>query len=81
MFLVGNLGSKIISFVIVPFYTYMLTTAEYGEADLVTTTVNLVVPFAMLGMNEAVLRFSASRELDQDEIASNSISSLSRASY
>lgn len=73
MFLVGNLGSKIISFVIVPFYTYMLTTAEYGEADLVTTTVNLVVPFAMLGMNEAVLRFSASRELDQDEIASNSM--------
>lgn len=73
VFLVGNLGSKIISFVIVPFYTYMLTTAEYGEADLVTTTVNLVVPFAMLGMNEGVLRFSASRELSHDELASNSM--------
>lgn len=48
VFFIGNLGSKVITFLIVPFYTYYLTTAEYGTADLVTTTVNLLVPFAML---------------------------------
>lgn len=73
IFFIGNLGSKIITFLIVPFYTYYLTTAEYGTADLVTTTVNLLVPFAMMGMNEAVLRFSVSKELSFESIASNSM--------
>lgn len=73
IFLIGNLGSKVITFLIVPFYTYYLTTAEYGAADLVTTTVNLIAPFAMMGMNEAVLRFSVSREESIGSIASNSM--------
>ena len=64
VFFIGNLGSKVITFLIVPFYTYYLTTAEYGTADLVTTTVNLLVPFAMVGMNEAVLRFTVSKEVE-----------------
>lgn len=73
VFFIGNLGSKVITFLIVPFYTYYLTTAEYGTADLVTTTVNLLVPFAMVGMNEAVLRFTVSKEVDVKTIASNSL--------
>lgn len=72
IFLVGNLGSKVVTFLIVPFYTYFLTTEEYGTADLVTTTVNLLIPFVMMGMNEAVLRFSVSAESDAKTIASNS---------
>ena len=73
VFFIGNLGSKVITFLIVPFYTYFLTTEEYGTADLVTTTVNLLVPFAMMGMNEAVLRFTVSKEVDTKTIASNSM--------
>lgn len=73
VFFIGNLGSKVITFLIVPFYTYFLTTEEYGTADLVTTTVNLLVPFAMMGMNEAVLRFTVSKEVDIKTIASNSM--------
>lgn len=30
IFAVGNFGSKILIFLIVPLYTYVLTTAEYG---------------------------------------------------
>ena len=73
VFFIGNLGSKVITFLIVPFYTYFLTTEEYGTADLLTTTVNLLVPFAMMGMNEAVLRFTVSKEVDTRTIASNSM--------
>lgn len=76
VFLIGNFGSKIISFLIVPFYTYCLTAAEYGEADLVSTTVNLVAPFVMIGMNEAVLRYSVSKEADYAAIASSSLFTL-----
>lgn len=73
VFFIGNLGSKVITFLIVPFYTYFLTTEEYGTADLVTTTVNLLVPFVMAGMNEAVLRFTVSKELDTKKIATNAM--------
>lgn len=73
VFFIGNLGSKVVTFLIVPFYTYFLTTEEYGTADLVTTTVNLLVPFAMMGMNEAVLRFTVSKEVATKTIASNSM--------
>lgn len=73
VFFIGNLGSKIISFIIVPFYTYVLTTEEYGSADLVVTTVNMLAPFVMVGMNEAVLRFSVSREDSVEGIATNSL--------
>lgn len=73
VFFIGNLGSKIVSFVIVPFYTYVLTTEEYGSADLITTTVNMLAPFVMVGMNEAVLRFSVSKEDSVGRIATNSL--------
>ena len=74
IFLIGNMGSKLIAFFIVPFYTYVLTTEEYGTADLITTTVNLLVPFVMVGMNEAILRFSAAREDDLASLATNAMS-------
>ncbi|MGH2233205.1 lipopolysaccharide biosynthesis protein, partial [Enterococcus faecalis] len=44
VFAAGNLGSKMISFILVPLYTYYLTTTEYGIVDLVTTTTSLLLP-------------------------------------
>lgn len=81
VFLIGNLGSKLISFVIVPFYTYVLTTEEYGSADLITTTVNMLAPFVMVGMNEAVLRFSVSSEDSVEGIATNSMAVVAAGSF
>lgn len=42
---VGNFASKLLTFFLLPLYTAILTTAEYGVADLMTTTVNLITPF------------------------------------
>lgn len=33
IFAIGNFGSKVLTFLIVPLYTYVLTTAEYGVID------------------------------------------------
>ncbi|MBQ2974733.1 MAG: flippase [Clostridia bacterium] len=71
VFMVGNFGSKLISFVIVPLYTYVLTTEEYGIIDLFTTTINLILPFMILGLNEAVLRFLAGKEMKKETVASD----------
>ena len=37
IFAIGNFGSKVLTFLIVPLYTYVLTTAEYGVIDLFIT--------------------------------------------
>lgn len=58
LFTVGSLGSKIISFVMVPIYTYILTTNEYGIVDLITVTVSLLVPFMTLELGQSALRFT-----------------------
>jgi len=59
---VGNFASKIMNFILVPIYTAKLTTEEYGAADLIFTTLSLLIPILTLEINEAVLRFSLSEE-------------------
>jgi O-antigen/teichoic acid export membrane protein len=73
LFAIGNLGSKIILFILVPLYTYYLTTAEYGFVDIVTTTTNLLLPILSANVFEAVLRFAMDKEESQSEVLSNSL--------
>ena len=55
---IGNFVIKILSFFMVPFYMSILSTSEYGTADLITTTITLILPVFSLLMDEAVMRFS-----------------------
>lgn len=41
-----------------PFYTHVLSEEEYGIADLVVNTANLLIPLISLSIAEAVVRFS-----------------------
>ncbi|MHA6647230.1 lipopolysaccharide biosynthesis protein [Aerococcus urinae] len=58
IFALGSLSSKIITMLLVPVYTYLLTTGEYGTIDLVTISVQILVPIVSLCMGEAILRFA-----------------------
>lgn len=71
IFAIGNFGSKILSFLIVPLYTYVLTTAEYGTIDLFITSLGMVIPFSTMMVNEALIRFVLGKELTPKEAASN----------
>lgn len=77
IFAVGTLGSKLISFLLVPLYTYYLSTSEYGAVDLTVTTVNMLLPIASASIFEAVLRFVMDRGKNEEEsveaVLSNSI--------
>lgn len=57
LLVIGNFASKVMVFLLVPFYTSVLSTAEYGISDLITTTVNLLYPVFTLMISTAVLRF------------------------
>lgn len=73
LFAIGNFGSKIILLLLVPLYTYYLTTAEYGFVDLITTSTILLLPIVSANVFDAVLRFTMDKEESQSQVLSNSL--------
>lgn len=65
IFTLGNFGSKIISFFLVPLYTYALTATEYGVVDLVVTVGTVAVPVLTLNISESVMRFALDKDIDK----------------
>lgn len=68
IFTLGNFGSKLISFFLVPLYTNVLTAAEYGVADLVATVGTIAIPILTLNISEAVMRFALDKDADKEKI-------------
>ncbi|MDU2490231.1 MAG: oligosaccharide flippase family protein [Clostridium celatum] len=53
IYAIGNFGTKILSFLIVPLYTYYITAEDMGTYDLLITTVNLLSPIITLQISDA----------------------------
>ena len=57
IFALGSIGSKAIVFFLVPLYTNVLTSEQYGTADLVLTFSQLLMPLVCLAVYNAIIRF------------------------
>lgn len=68
IFTLGNLGSKLISFFLIPLYTNALTTTEYGVIDLVATVGTVAVPILTLNICESVMRFALDKDANTKKI-------------
>ncbi|WP_312470580.1 polysaccharide biosynthesis C-terminal domain-containing protein [Neobacillus sp.] len=62
IFAVGNIGSKLITLFMLPFYTRLLTKEDYGQIDFILTTIALILPLFTVSIVEAVVRFSLDRK-------------------
>ena len=79
---IGRLGSKVLVFLLVRFYTAVLTKEQFGTADLITSLCNFLIPIACAGLSSGFFRFAAeakSRE-EQSGVLSAGISILAVAS-
>lgn len=72
-FTVSSFASKILVFLLIPLYTSVLSTQQYGIADLITNTVNVVYPIMTLGIMEATLRFAFDEKNNSTDVLSNSL--------
>lgn len=54
---IGTLCTKLISFFLLPLYTGVLTTAEYGIVDLLNTIISLLSPIISLQMSQSLFRY------------------------
>ena len=65
LFGISTFGSKFLSFLLTPFYTRILSSAEYGVTDLLIQTGNLLIPLASVGIANGVIRFGLERSSDK----------------
>lgn len=72
VFAIGNFGSKLLSFIMVPVYAHVLTTGEYGTVDFFQTTVWLLTPIIGLSIFEATLRFTMDNNESKSKVVSTS---------
>ena len=72
----GTFGSKLLVFLLMPLYTALLSTSEYGAAELITSMANLLIPLACVGITNGIFRFAAERGSDKAEVFSSSVALL-----
>ena len=68
LFAVGSVGSKLLQFFLVPFYTRVLTDAEFGTTDLLQAAVSLLLPVFTLTVYESVFRYAMEKEYDRRSV-------------
>lgn len=69
IFTIGNLGSKIITFFLIPLYTNALSADQYGTVDLIVTICTVLVPIVTLNICESVMRFALDANADRKQIS------------
>lgn len=58
---------------LVPLYTNVLTTTEYGTYDLFNTTISVLIPILTFNIQEATLRFALDKKQNKEAIVSVSV--------
>lgn len=76
VFAISSFCTKVLSFLLVPLYTNVLSTEEYGTADMITTVSTLMVFIFTINIADAVLRFGLERKERQEEILSYGVKVL-----
>jgi len=54
---IGKICTQLITFFLLPIYTAVLTTEEYGVVDLLNTLVSLFIPIVTLQIEQGIFRF------------------------
>lgn len=72
----SNFATKFLSFFLVPLYTNILTTTEYGTYDLFNATIGVLLPVLTLNIQESVLRFALDKKTNREAIVTISVKYL-----
>ena len=65
IFAIGNMGTRLINFFMVPLYTYAMSTEQYGTVNTIISICSILIPLVMCNIGEAVRRFLLDKESDK----------------
>lgn len=77
----SNFATKFISFFLVPLYTKVLTTSEFGSFDLLNTTIGVLLPILTINIQESVLRFSIDKKYTNEAVLSVAMKYIFRSNF
>ncbi len=82
IYAIGNLGSKLVTFLLMPFYTYFISPDEYGYYDICFMVITFLMPFIMLQFKDSVFRFlvDAGDDKERKQISSIACRLMCRSS-
>jgi O-antigen/teichoic acid export membrane protein len=73
----GTFASKVLVFLLMPFYTAILSTSEFGTADIISQTANLLIPLASVGICDGLFRFTLdAQKEDKKRVFSSAVAVL-----
>ena len=64
---IGRCSTQVLGFLLLPLYTSILSTTEYGNYDLLNTISIFIIPFITLLMEEAMFRFLIDAKDDKEK--------------
>ena len=64
----SSFATKLLSFFLVPLYTNILSTTDYGTYDLLNTTIGVLSPILTLNIQESVLRFLLDKKYNRKAV-------------
>lgn len=67
---ISNFATKFLSFFLLPLYTGVLSTEEYGTFDLYSTTISLLYPILSICVSDSVIGFLLERNKDKESVIS-----------
>lgn len=73
---IGTFSSKLLVFFLVPIYTNVLSTSDYGITDYIVQAANLCVPIISLGISEAVIRFGLDKNINKSKVFTTGVTTI-----
>lgn len=64
---IGYSGSKLISFIMLPFYTHYLSTEDYGSADIISMYAMLLVNLITFSIANAIFVFPTNQSFEKQK--------------
>ncbi|MBQ9080793.1 MAG: oligosaccharide flippase family protein [Clostridia bacterium] len=73
---IGTFASKALVLLMMPLYTDCLSPSQYGTADLISQTANLLIPLACAGVCDGLFRFTLDSGADKPSVFRTSVRML-----
>lgn len=65
IYAIGNIGSKMVTFLMVPLYSYFVSTENFGYYDICLTIIFFLIPFFTFQLRDGAFRFLMDSDTDE----------------
>lgn len=74
----GSVSTKLISFLMVPLYTFVFSPEMFGVIDIIFTMTMIMTPVVALNIHESLMRYSLDKDYNQNDVVKTSFGILIR---